>query len=94
MRGKIAAVGFDRLDRLGDAVAAAQRLQVGVVQRLHADREPVDAGGAIAAEAAGLDAGRIGLERDFGVLSDRPAPVENGDTYSNSVFVIEAQNGW
>ena len=51
---------------------AAERAEVVVVQRLHAERDAVDAGGAIAAEALRLDAGRIGFERDLGVRRDRP----------------------
>ena len=64
--------GLDRLDRFGDVVTAAERLEVGVVERLDADRQAVDAGGAIAAEAPRLDAGGIGLEGDFGVGGERP----------------------
>ena len=64
--------GLHRRDRLCDAVATAESLQVGVVERLHADREPVDAGGAVAAKAARLDAGRVGLERDLRVGLDGP----------------------
>jgi len=42
---------FDRGQRLGDAVHAAEPLQVGIVQRLHAERHAVDARGPIPAEA-------------------------------------------
>ena len=47
-------------------------LQRGVVERLHAERDAVDAGGAIAAEALRLDAAGIGLQRDLGIRRDRP----------------------
>ena len=57
---------LDGADRLGGAVQPAKRLEVGVVQRLDAERDAIDAGGAIATEARGLDARRVGLERDFG----------------------------
>ena len=51
-------------------VQAAERLQSGVVERLHADRDAVDARGAIVAKTRRLDARRIGLERDLGVRRD------------------------
>ena len=41
----------DRIQRLARAVQPAQRLQRGIVQRLHAERHAVDAGCAIAAKA-------------------------------------------
>ena len=71
----------DRIERLARAVQPAQRFQRGIVERLHAERDAVDAGRAIAGKARGLDTGRVGLERDFGiggnvpVLADR---IENG----------------
>src|SRR5215472_19279876 len=37
----------DRVERLAGAVQPSQFLQRGVVERLHAERGPVDAGGAI-----------------------------------------------
>ena len=42
-----------------------------IVERLHAERDAVDAGGAIAAKARRLDAGRIGFQRDFDVAAPR-----------------------
>ena len=39
-----------RIERLARAVQASQRFQRSIIQRLHAERHPVDAGGAIAAE--------------------------------------------
>ena len=54
-------------DRLGGVVHPAERPQVGVVERLHPHRQPVDPGVAVAAEAARLHRGRVGLERDLGV---------------------------
>ena len=54
-------------ERLVGRVQPAERFERGVVQRLHAERDAVDAGRAIAAKALGLDAGRIGLERDLGI---------------------------
>ena len=67
-RGKIAR-RLQRRQRLGDAVATPQRLQVGIVQRLHADGDAVDARAAIAAKPARLDAGGVRLQRDLGVGS-------------------------
>ena len=76
----------DRVERLLRAMQAAEFLQRGIVERLHAKRNAIDAGGAIAAEARGLHAGRIGLQRHFDigcdapVLADRnrgsPAPID------------------
>jgi hypothetical protein len=51
---------------------APEPAQVRVVQRLHAERHAVDAGGAIAPEPGRLDAGRIGLQCDLGALADLP----------------------
>ena len=74
-------------DGFVDRVAAAQFGQRAFAQRLHAERDAVDAGGAVAAEAVGLDRGRVGFERDLGVRIDRPvlrrwrrgcAPTERG----------------
>ena len=49
-----------------------ERLEVGVVERLHPDRQPVDARGEVAAKPPRLDACRIGLERDLGVRLEPP----------------------
>src|SRR5579862_2810230 len=54
----------NRLERLLRAVQAAELLQREVVERLHAERDAVDAGGAIAAEARRLNAGRIGRSEE------------------------------
>ena len=58
--------------RIRHVMDAAERLQRGIVERLHAERQAIDAGGAIAAKALRLDAARIGLERDLRVGRDRP----------------------
>ena len=58
-----------RRHRFGAGVRAPERLQIGVVQGLHAERDAVHAGRAIAEKALRLDAGRIGFERDLGVLA-------------------------
>jgi len=70
----------DRGQRLRRRVAAAEKRQRGVVQRLHAQRHPVDPGGPEAREPAGLGGGRVGLQRDLDVRRHRPArrdPVEH-----------------
>ncbi len=47
-----------------------------IVERLHAERDAIDAGGAIAAEALSLDAGGVGFERDLDIGIDRPGPAD------------------
>ena len=60
---------------------AAERGQRGIVERLHAQRDAIDAGRAVAAKPRRLDRGGIGLERhldvgrQFPVARDR---IENG----------------
>ena len=65
-----------RVERLARGMQPSQRLQRGIVQRLHAERDPVDAGCAIAGKARGLDAGGIGFQRHFGVGRDAPVPAD------------------
>ncbi len=67
-----AARDCDRVERLARGMQPSQRFQRGIVERLHAERNPVDAGGAIAAKPRRLDAGRIGLQRNFGIGRDAP----------------------
>ena len=62
----------DRIQRLARAVQSSQRLQRGIVERLHAERDAVDAGCAIAAKPRCLDAGRIGLQRHLDIGGDAP----------------------
>mgnify|MGYP001611871623 CR=1 FL=1 len=59
-------------ERLLRRVQTAQFLERAIVERLHAERDTIDAGAAIAAEARGLHAGRIGLQRHFDVAGDAP----------------------
>ena len=65
---------FQARARLRHAMDAAERLQRGIVERLHAERQAIDAGGAIAAKTLRLDASRIGFERDLRVGRNRPQP--------------------
>ncbi len=58
---------LDRGDGLGLVVHAAQQLELRVVEALHADRQPRDAGRTEGAEALALEGPRIGLERDLAV---------------------------
>ncbi|GJE60415.1 hypothetical protein MPOCJGCO_2527 [Methylobacterium trifolii] len=62
----------DRLERLRGAVQAPERLQRGVVERLDAERHPVDPGGPVAAKTPRLDAGGVGLQGDLGLGRHRP----------------------
>ncbi len=62
--------------RFGRIVDAPERLQRLVVERLHAEREAIDARRAIAAEALRLGTAGIGFERHLRFGRDRP---ETGD---------------
>ena len=60
---------------------SSQCFQRGVIQHLHAERNTIDAGGAIAAKARRFDTGRIGLQRHFDIIGDLPMladRIENG----------------
>src|ERR1700693_4497252 len=57
---------------LGDVVQPPEKAELGIVQRLDAEGDAVDAGSAVAAEAFRLDARRIGFEGDLGVGRDAP----------------------
>src|SRR6516225_10508147 len=63
----------DRIERLARRMQAPERAQRGIVQSLQPDRDPVNSGVAKAREPRGLDAGRIGLQRDLGMMRDGPA---------------------
>ena len=65
--------GLDRLHRFLDRMHPAERPEVGVIQRLHAERDAVDPRRPVAAQPASLDAGGVGFERHFNV--GRHAPV-------------------
>ena len=62
----------DRIQRFARAVQSSERLQRGVVERLHAERDAVDAGCAIAAKPCCFHAGRIGLQRHLDIVGDAP----------------------
>jgi hypothetical protein len=65
-----------RRQGLLDRMHPPQAPQVGIVERLHAERDPVDPRLAIAAKPPGLDAGRVGLEGHLGVGVDAPGPAD------------------
>ena len=73
--------------RLDDRVLSAESLEVKVVQRLHADREPVDAGRPVAAKPLGFDAGRVGFERDLRVFVEPPG---GGDRIDDPLHGLRA----
>ena len=61
-------------ERFVGRVHAPQGFQTAVIQRLHAKRQPVDACCRVALEVLRLHAGRIGFERDFRLVVERPMP--------------------
>ncbi len=90
--GSLAGSGIDQVHRqageqaggqaggaagLAGEMVAAEKFQGDVVQRLHAQGEPVDPGGGEGGEAAGLRVGGIGLERH---LQIRRGPQSLGHT--------------
>ena len=64
----------DGIERLARRMHAAELRQRPIVQRLNAERHPVDPGGPVAAKARGLDAGRVGFERDLDIGRHGPMP--------------------
>ena len=56
-----AARDCDRIECFARGVQASQFLQGRVVQSLHAERDPVDAGGAVTGKTRRLDTGGIGF---------------------------------
>src|SRR3989442_154898 len=67
-----AARNRDRAKRFVRRMQPAELLERGIIKRLHAERNAVHAGRAIAAQARRLDAGRIGFERHLDVGNYRP----------------------
>src|SRR5208282_2490661 len=58
----------------GTRMPAAEEAKLGVVERLHAEGDPVHARRGVTREAAGLDRGWIGLKRDLDPIVDTPVP--------------------
>ena len=56
------------LQGLGGAVAATQKPQRLVVQRLHAQRDAIDPGIGKGLKLAAFDGGRVGLQRDLYIV--------------------------
>jgi hypothetical protein len=57
---------FERAARVVRPVVAAERAEVARLERLRAERQPVDAGGALAGERVAVDGPRVRLERHLG----------------------------
>ena len=55
-------------------VLAPERLEARIVERLHPERQPVDAGRAVAGEALRFHARGICFERDLGIAVEPPMP--------------------
>jgi hypothetical protein len=66
----------DGIECLGDVVSPAEKGEVAIVQRLDAERDAVHPGVGEGGEAPGLDAGRVGLERDLHVRRHGPMPAD------------------
>ena len=64
---------LDRGARLGRVVDPAERGELGIVEALHADREPRHAGRGVGVKAFALEGARIGLERDLEAGLERQA---------------------
>jgi hypothetical protein len=69
-------------------MAATQFGQRLFAQRLHAQRDPIDPGGAKALETVDLDAGGIGFERDLGMTLDGPVPGDGIDDLAGGQGLI------
>ena len=80
-----------RGQRFFGRVLSSKRFEASIVERLHAERQPVDAGRPIAREILGLDAGRIGLERDLGIARQTPM---SGDGIEDRRHGSGAHQGW
>ena len=69
----------DRGARLRRVVDPAERVQLGVVEALHSDRQPRDAGLGVSVEAFALEGARVGLERDLAAGLERQAGADRRD---------------
>src|SRR3954447_20127197 len=70
---------------------ASKRLQRRVVQRLYAERHAIDTGCAKTTKARGLDAGRIGFQRDLDVGRNAPMPA---DCIEDGADGVRLHQGW
>ena len=64
---KVAGRRLGRRDRLGPVVHPTQRRKRPVIETLHAERQPIDAGLAESAKAFALERAGIGLQRHLGI---------------------------
>ena len=76
---EVRARGFDRAPGLVAAVDAADLRQHGVVEALDAERQAIDAGGAVVAEACRLDRARVGLQGHLGERVERQQHADAGE---------------
>jgi hypothetical protein len=63
-----------RLFGFGEIVQAAEKFEIGIVERLQPERDAVHPGGMVIGETGGIGAGRIGFQRDLDVVRPRPQP--------------------
>jgi hypothetical protein len=63
----------ERRARFGSRMQATKSLEIRVVERLNADRNPIDPGVAKFPEPSGLDRGGVGFQRDFEIVGTGPA---------------------
>ncbi len=73
--GEIVVGMLDRGDRLGAVMRSAEKAQRRWVERLDAERQPVDAGLGKGAETRGLGGIRVGFEGDFDIGRNGPMPL-------------------
>ncbi len=73
------------LPRFGCGVQPPQKAQLLIGERLHPERNAVDACGAVARETSGFDTGRIGLQRDLTCAFDWPKPRDRTKECANSL---------
>ncbi len=81
----------ERSQRFVCRVLAPKRLETLIVERLHAERQPVDAGRTVAGEVLGLDAGRIGFQRDLGIALQMPMARDGLENCCNG---LRRHQGW
>ncbi len=63
---------IERRFRFFGIVQPPQEFQIGIVQRLHPQRQAIDAGGAVIGKSRRFRAGGIGLERDLDMVCHPP----------------------
>ena len=90
--GKARAVGeVDGGPRRSGIVDAAEPHQRRVVEALHTNRQPVDAGGAKTGEASGVGRAGVRFKRDFGIGGDGEARVNARQRSGDGVRAEQAR---